>query len=202
MDFVGAIFLVLAVVLVVGIYISRPFFSQPAASTKKTHKHAISETETRRSALMAERDRVLTSLQDLEFDHALGKIPEEDYPYQRAAFLHEGAEILRQLDEVDPRPTAASLSAEDRLEAAVAARRADARIQTAAAVSGANGGSGKASPAAAVRRRPVSNGGDDIENLVNERRRARQEKAVGFCPRCGKPVQASDKFCSKCGAMI
>jgi hypothetical protein len=195
MDFVGAIFLVLAVALVVGIYISRPFFSRTPADVKKTHKRAISATETQRSALMAERDRILTSLQDLEFDHALGKIPEEDYPYQRAAFLHEGAEVLRQMDALDPRPLA-DLSAEDRLEAAVAARRADARQR--AAVPAGSGGTA----VAAVRRRPVSNGGDDIEELVNERRRARQAKAVGFCPRCGKPVQESDKFCSRCGATI
>jgi hypothetical protein len=202
MDFVGAIFLVLAVALVVGIYVSRPFFSRPAAASKKTHTRATSEDETQRSTLMAERDRVLTSLQDLEFDHSLGKIPEEDYPYQRAAFLHEGSEILRKLDEMDPHP-AASMSAEERLEAEVAARRADARIRAAAgATSGAGAKSRAGSAATAVRPRPVSNGGDDIETLVNERRRARQEKSVGFCPRCGKPVQASDKFCSRCGAGI
>ena len=195
MDFVGAIFLVLAVILVVGIYVSRPFFSRSPADVKKNQKHAISETDLQRSALMAEHDRILTSLQDLEFDHALGKIPEEDYPVQRSAFLHEGAEILRQLDALDFSPSP-DQSAEDRLEAAVAARRADASLQAAAP----NGRAGTA--VAPARRRPVSNGGDDIETLVNERRRVRPAKAVGFCPRCGKPVQESDKFCSKCGATI
>ncbi len=198
MDFVGAIFLVLAVVLVVGIYISRPFFMNPSAAAKKTRKRAINESDIHRSALMAERDRVLTSLQDLDFDHALGKVPEEDYPYQRQAFLHEGAEILRQLDALDPKPTAADLSAEDRLEAAVAARRADARLHAASPT----GGAGAAAAVAPVRRRPLANGGDDIEALVNERRRARQGKSVGFCPKCGKPVQESDKFCSRCGTTI
>jgi len=194
MDFAGAIFLVLAVILVVGIYVSRPFFSRPPAEAKKSGRHAFSETEVQRSALMAERDRILTSLQDLEFDHTLGKIPEEDYPYQRAAFLHEGAEVLRQLDALDPRP-AVDLSVEDRLEAAVAARRADARLRAATV----GGGAPMAAP---VRRRPAANDGDDIEALIAARRHTRQAKAVGFCPRCGKPVQESDKFCSKCGATI
>lgn len=197
MDFVGAIFLVLAVVLVVGVFISRPFFLNPPDAAKNNRKRAINESDMHRSALMAERDRILTSLQDLDFDHALGKVPEEDYPYQRQAFLHEGSEILRQLDALDPKPAAADLSAEDRLEAAVAARRADARLHA-----GSPAGGAAAATVAPVRRRALSNGGDDIETLVNERRRARQGKSVGFCPKCGKPVQESDKFCSRCGATI
>jgi predicted amidophosphoribosyltransferase len=36
--------------------------------------------------------------------------------------------------------------------------------------------------------------------LLADRRRVRQEKAVGFCPQCGGPVQKSDRFCPKCGA--
>ncbi|NJD58819.1 MAG: hypothetical protein C3F13_06135 [Anaerolineales bacterium] len=28
------------------------------------------------------------------------------------------------------------------------------------------------------------------------------EKAAGFCPKCGKPVHASDRFCPKCGATL
>ena len=34
---------------------------------------------------MAERDRVINSLQELDFDFKLGKIPEEDYPVQRSS---------------------------------------------------------------------------------------------------------------------
>jgi predicted amidophosphoribosyltransferase len=43
---------------------------------------------------------------------------------------------------------------------------------------------------------------DEVEALVSERRRSRQEKAAGFCAKCGKPVLKSDKFCPRCGTTI
>ena len=193
MDWIGALFMVLAVAFLVGLYVSQPFFMRPVQPAKKAEKQVADDLNRQRSALLAERDRILTALQDLEFDHTLGKIPEEDYPLQKEAFMHEGAEVLRQLDALAP-GEAVSQSATERLEAAVAARRADLR---AAAVVG-NGHA----PVATVRRRPISNDQDDVEAMVSERRRAQPAKAIGFCPRCGKPVQKSDKFCSKCGATI
>ena len=200
MDWIGALLMVLAVAFLVGLYVSQPFFVRQKGLTKSALK-TKSEADAlghRRSALLAERDRFLTALQDLEFDHALGKIPEEDYPPQRAAYLHDGAEVLKQLDELEPTPAVFNQSAEERLEAAVAARRADARLAQAAA-----SGNGHAMAAAVVnRRRPLSNGQDDVESMVAERRKVHTEKAAGFCPHCGKPVQKSDKFCSRCGATI
>jgi len=195
MEWIGALFMVLAVAFLVGIYISQPFLRRSASAVKAKRQQDSDEIERQRSALLAERDRILASLQDLDFDHALGKVPDEDYPNQRLVFMEEGAEVLRQLDTLEPQPLS-SVSAVDRLEAAVAARRADGRV---------NGNGGTAALAAAgvaTRRRPVSNGADDVEKLVEARRLNRPEKAAGFCPRCGKPVQKSDKFCSRCGEVI
>ncbi|RPJ39959.1 MAG: zinc ribbon domain-containing protein, partial [Chloroflexi bacterium] len=45
-------------------------------------------------------------------------------------------------------------------------------------------------------------GKDELEEMIATRKRERKESAAGFCPRCGKPVQKSDKFCSKCGATL
>ena len=187
MEWIGALFMVLAVMFLVGIDISQPFLRRSASAVKAKRQQDGDEIDRQRSALLAERDRILTSLQDLDFDHALGKVPDEDYPNQRQVFVEEGAEVLRELDALEPQPLS-SVSAVDRLEAAVAARRADGRVN-------GNGG-------AATRRRPVSNGADDVEKLVEARRLNRPEKAAGFCPRCGKPVQKSDKFCSRCGEVI
>ena len=195
MEWIGALFLVLAVAFLVGLYISQPFLRRPAATVMAKRQLDSDETERQRSALLAERDRILTSLQDLDFDHALGKVPDEDYPNQRMVFMEEGAEVLRQLDALEPQPLA-SVSTVDHLEAAVAARRADAQVNR-------NGSSAALVTAAvAPRRRPVANGADDVEKMVEVRRLNRPEKAAGFCPRCGKPVQKSDKFCSRCGEVI
>ena len=123
MELFASILMILAVLILVALFVLQPFLSaKPVAQKVETdpfeHQH---------STLLAERDRLLTALQELEFDHVLGKIPAEDYPTQRADLLKAGAEIYRKLDEMDQ--AAPAVSAEDRLEAAVAARRADATAQ-------------------------------------------------------------------------
>src|SRR5919109_4744760 len=112
-----AIFLSLAILIFVGMYLYSPFLERRARS--------VTEEEHELSALMAERDRVINSLQELDFDFKLGKIPKEDYPTQRASLLQKGADILRQIDEIAPQPTSAQ-DADARIEKAIAARRADA----------------------------------------------------------------------------
>jgi rubrerythrin len=127
----------------------------------------------------------LNALQELDFDYNLRKVPEEEYAAQRAVLLHRGADVLRRLDAQEPQSDAGS--AEDRIEAAIAARRA---VATAASVA-PNG----------RKQAMVATGPDDaLEALLADRRRVRQEKAAGFCSQCGGPVQKSDKFCPKCGA--
>jgi hypothetical protein len=174
----GSIFLIIGIALLVGIFVSQPFLkikdSQKLIDERKTAQHA----EHVRSGLMAERDRILTALQELDFDDTLGKIPAEDYPLQRAALLKSGADILRQLDALEP-VTRDKRAAEDRLEAAIATRRADAGRS--------------AEPKGEM---------DDLELAIAARRRIRQEKSAGFCPKCGNAVQKSDVFCSRCGATL
>lgn len=190
----GAIFLILAVALLVAIFVSRPFLSRRAAS-EMLIRPGVEEAEIRHSTLLAERDRILTALQDLEFDFTLGKIPAEDYPVQRAELLKAGADVLRQLDTLSGSTVA--VTAEDRVESAVAARRADAAhrpvrpVERVAAGVAVNSG-----------RRPPAAAEDEVEARVAARRQARQEKAVGFCPKCGRPVTKSDRFCSRCGTTL
>jgi rubrerythrin len=65
-----------------------------------------------------------------------------------------------------------------RIEKAIAARRADA----------------------SVAKQEVSD--DDMESMIAARRKGRKEKSSGFCPKCGKPVMASDRFCPSCGKSL
>lgn len=164
----GSIFLVLAVLVAVGIYLYAPFMSRARhMSTSETHEI---------SALKAERDRVINSLQELDFDHHLGKIPAEDYPEQRAELLKKGSEILRQLDELEPIPSSAR-NAEARIEKAAASKRADS--STSAELND-----------------------DEIEAMISARRKQHKSKSAGFCPSCGKPVLVSDHFCPSCGKSL
>ena len=186
---VGAIFLILALAVVVGLFVSRPFLSSRPVS-KATEAVDSSQEAHHRSTLLAERDRLLNALQELDFDHGLGKIPAEDYQPQRSALLQRAANVLRELDAIGE--AGSPTSAEEWVEQAVAARRADgmqkARMAEAGAVAVVD------APVEAAR-------DDDLEMLIASRRKQRQEKSGGFCPKCGRPVQKSDKFCSNCGAV-
>src|SRR5215216_5991026 len=106
-----AIFFSLAVLILVGMFLYAPLTEQRARS--------VTEEEHELSALMAERDRVVTSLQELDFDFKLGKIPDEDYPTQRANLLQKGADILRKIDSLAPQ-AASVQDTETRLEKAIA----------------------------------------------------------------------------------
>jgi ribosomal protein S27AE len=127
----AAVFLLLAVVLLVGFYVTIPFFSR---------LRTVRGVDQTASALMAERDRVLAALQELDFDRALGKISEEEYPVQRETLVQRGADILRQLDERQvaakpvakpaAKPVAPAASSDDDLEDLIAARRSVRKEKT------------------------------------------------------------------------
>jgi rubrerythrin len=176
----GAILLILALTVLVAFFVAQPFLEQ------KRSVKLVSAEEHLLSSLLADRDRLITALQELDFDHTLGKIPAEDYPVMRAELLQNAADVLRRLDEIAPAAAKGARkapSAEDRVEAAVAARRADAAPQA------------RPQPAAPDEE-------DDIEALLAARRAARKEKTAGFCSRCGKALLKSDKFCPACGNPI
>jgi hypothetical protein len=171
-----AIFFSLALLILVGIYLYAPFMERRA--------RRITEEEHELSTLMAERDRVINSLQELDFDFKLGKIPEEDYPVQRTSLLQKGADILRKIDSFAPNSTGADRvtgtqgDVETRIERAIAARRADASLAR------------------------VEVTDDDLESMISSRRKSRTNKSAGFCPRCGKPVMVTDRFCPSCGKSL
>lgn len=178
----GSIFLILAVIVIVGLYLYAPF-------TTRAHIPLVRESN-EISVLKAERDRMINSLQELDFDFNLGKIPAGEYPDQRAALLRKGADILRKLDELaplapTPRPgrekgKARGETAESRIEKATAAGRADTSSSA-----------------------PVFTGNDDdLESMIAARRKQHADKSAGFCPKCGKAVLVSDKFCPSCGKAL
>src|SRR5688572_21574444 len=162
---ISAIFLVLAVLTLVGMYLYAPFTAR-IPRVRQNESHEV-------SALKAERDRVIDSIRELDFDHSLGKIPAEDYPVQRAALLQKGADVLRKLDELAPAATLAR-DAELRIEKAAAASRMDPSLKTEQVLD------------------------EEIESMIATRRKKHKGRSAGFCPKCGRPVLISDKFCPAC----
>jgi hypothetical protein len=197
---IGSLFLILALLILVGLFVSRPFF-EPKATAVTKQEHDL-------SALLAEKDRTLTALQELEFDFVLGKIPEENYPAQRAFLVQKGIEVLQRLDGLQDQTlpiqstgpvkiTGTVMSPElvknavERLDVEVVERLVSqeaARGKNTVVTSGGNGGGNYPD--------------DPVEALIAARRRNRQGKAAGFCHKCGGPLQQSDLFCPKCGTAV
>lgn len=177
---IGSILLLLALLVLIGLFIARPLIDREAVVVSPEEDRQEHEIST----LLAERDRVLTALHELDFDNALGKIPKQDYPAQRALLLQQGADVLRKLDEYDQVAPANDMEA--RIEQAIAERRAISVSQL------------EAVPESVL----VRDADDVVEVQLANRRRTRQDKSAGFCPQCGRPIQKSDRFCPKCGYAI
>lgn len=163
---IGSIFLILGILVLVVLYVSQPFVQRKAT--------VVSLEEHEFSALLAERDRILNALQELDFDFTLGKIPEDSYVTQRAEMLQRGAQTLRQIDDFQGDLKDDTLGA--RLEAAIQSRRAESQLAE-----------------------DAPDPDDELEALIANRRRARNGKSGGFCSQCGNAIQRSDRFCPKCG---
>lgn len=120
MDF-GSLLLILALLVFVAVYITRPLFAGRAS--------LVSQREHHHSELLAERDRLMDALLELDFDHDLGKIPADIYASQRADLVKRGADVLRQLDEFGSqdapveKPKSAVGKLDDPMEVMIAARR-------------------------------------------------------------------------------
>ena len=127
---IGAILFSLAMILLVAAYVL-----QPLSTSERSAYH---DTSRELSALQAERDRVLDSIQEIDMDHSMGKVSEEDYQHQRGSLALEGAGILRFIDELqsDGAPDESAME----LEAAVA------QLRRKRSVSGSQRNGGEANP--------------------------------------------------------
>lgn len=175
---IGSILLLLALILVVGAYVASPLRTWQ-------HRHTPDEENIEISELLAERERILDALAELDFDNEMDKVPDELYPLQREALIKRGAAVLKLLDERLPaanmpetvEAVASKPAAAQRAEQAVAARRAAATD-------------------------------DPVEALISARKIAKspniaKKDANGkFCPNCGAQIKPGDRFCAVCGQKL
>lgn len=131
---VTSILLILAVLILTAAFVLQPFIGKQKRLNLAAGEVVENDLDHTRSALLAEKERALTSLQELDFDHSLHKIPEDQYPEQRAALLQQAATVFKQLEDlgfaqdakplrsVEKPPTAGS--GYDELEDLIARRRA------------------------------------------------------------------------------
>jgi hypothetical protein len=170
--FVGA-----AIAVIVAAYVAQPLLV-------KARVNATAE-DSPRERLLAERDTVYAAIRDLDFDFQTGKLLEVDYRAVRDKYAARGVEILKELDAMPkvgsqkPEAGGRKAEAEDEIEAAVRARR----------------------------RARLPSQGDEIEAAIRARRKSPIPNVQSppdnlNCPKCGRPIDSSDRFCAKCGASL
>lgn len=175
---IGSILLLLALIVVVGAFVASPLRS-------RQHRHTPDEENIEISELLAERERILDALAELDFDNEMGKVPDELYPLQREALVKRGAAVLKLLDERLPAASkpetveaeASRPAAAERAEEAVAARRAAAADDPVEAL---------------ILARKVAKSPDIAKNDANGK----------FCPNCGAQIKPGDRFCPVCGQKL
>lgn len=157
------------------VYITRPWWIQrwqPQTQPDSTPEPSLAD----------QHETIFTTLRDLDFDHAVGKITDGDYTVLRQNLLAKAAAIMTQIDQ----------------EQAVAQAALDARIEAEilAVRPKLNGGqithpldeAGRACPTCS--RAPLPG---DLYC------RGCGSQLALTCPECGKAVTLTDHFCVGCG---
>ena len=131
----------------------------------------------RLTELLARKDSALRALKDLEFDHQVGKIGDEDHDRFYTRLSRQAMGLIQQLEQITPQ----TAELEDALEKEIGQWR---RVQasTHRPVTGSNS---EATVAAA--------NDDDLRVTTPH---------VRFCTQCGKRVDPSFNFCANCGSPI
>jgi hypothetical protein len=90
--------LVIAAALAVAcvVVVALPFLREPDPETDTLDP--LDESERRRLELLETRDRALSALKELEFDHRTGTITDDDYRRQVGTLRREAATALHALD--------------------------------------------------------------------------------------------------------
>ena len=173
---IGSLLLGLALLVVIAFVVARPLIERPNVTDEPLRPVDL---------LLANRERVLTQLRDLDFDRTMSKINEVDYAAQRAQLVAEGVAILKQLDALGLPSGQAAGEPADAIEAAVAqvrARRAAAAPAPADLEAEIEAG---VAAAAAARRASKPNGAEKV-----------------VCPQCGAEAVPGDRFCARCGTPL
>jgi len=129
--------------------------------------------------LISRKDGLLVAIKDLEFDHQVGKLSEEDFQRFNARLRQQAIGYLQQIDKLAPQ----SAQLDDALEAEIARLR-----QTRPKTPAVNGK--VAAPHAAV---VAATAGQPLPAGEAAPASAR------FCTNCGQPLAPAHKFCAHCG---
>ncbi|MBP7960576.1 MAG: zinc ribbon domain-containing protein [Caldilineaceae bacterium] len=142
----------------------------------------------RLAELMGQKDTVLKSIKDLEFDYQVGKITDEDFERFNLRLRRQAVGLIQQIEQLSP----VTASLDDQVEMLISRKH---KVQREAATNGHT-------PAVAD---------DALEMLINRKRKVESKQAsvapatdagadaVVFCTECGTALAPQHKFCANCG---
>lgn len=107
--------LITLIVLGITIFICYPFFTK-TGSENLFEEDKKNYTEKRKSDLQILEENKLdlySAIKEIEFDHGLGKLTDEDYKELRESYIYEAAKVVRKIEELSHKN---NLSIEDKIE--------------------------------------------------------------------------------------
>jgi hypothetical protein len=168
------LFLALLISAGAAVYVLWPLLSRAAPD--------VPIEDDRLTDLISRKDSVMVAIKDLEFDHQVGKLSEEDFERFNARLRQQAIGYLQQIDKLAPQ----SAQLDESLEVEIARLR-----KTRTAPVAVNGKSapvavpvaGQVAAPAAAPAVPVPAG----------------EAPARFCTNCGQALATQHKFCANCG---
>lgn len=110
---IGSLLLLLALLILVALFVARPLLQEDGTDRS---------TEDTSAPWIAERERVLDALSELDADWQLGKVPGDAYRQQREQLLAKGSLALAELDKLAKRQARSrAIDSDEDLETMIAA---------------------------------------------------------------------------------
>lgn len=173
---IGSILLGTALVLIVLLYLARPF------AMAEDEEVRINREEI--DGLLLRKESLLRDIRELDDDFEQAKVAPEMYATARPQMVRQAALIMKQLDEhgyveaaAQPAANVDAQNVDAQIEAAVRRLRTPEQLeeQMEAAIA-------QTRRRAAATTLPATGNG-----------------ALGYCPQCGRAIEPDDRFCPKCG---
>jgi hypothetical protein len=147
----SALIIVLFIFILTGLIVLRPFFDKDYGKQKASSGVYDS--------LLAEQERLLSAIEELDLDLELKKISSTEHELDRQNLLTQAADVLRELDKYS-KPKKSKVKSD----------------------------------------KTVSSTDDDLERMIEKRRKQIQAQRTEICSNCGEKIEPGDQFCSQCGS--
>ena len=180
--------IILAIVMSIGALL---IVAYPIIARNRNAEPAASSAQEELDELLARREAAFQALRELNFDHRVGKVSDDDFVVFEANLKEGAAGSLKALDDWEAK---ADLSLDPVLERTIDARRA---TLAAALLGGERSCPSCGRPALAA---------DKFCAACGSALPAEMPQPIlvdpEICPKCGRPFAADDRFCGNCGAQL